>query len=91
MRHKDTEEEKLTSGIGATMFVAWLLFLGPVGFLALLGIAYAMVVRNLALGIIGGMLLATPVILTAVWIPVAFFVLLKQKWVPSTQLTSALR
>ena len=29
----------------------------------LLGVAYAMVVQNLALGIIGGLLLATPVVL----------------------------
>ncbi len=65
------------------MFVAWLLFLGPVGLLSLLVVAYAMVVQNLALGIVGGLLLATPVILTAAWIPVAFFALLRERNAPS--------
>lgn len=83
MRHKDTAEEGLSSRIGATMFVAWLLFLGPVGLLSLLVVAYAMVVQNLALGIVGGLLLATPVILTAAWIPVAFFALLRERNAPS--------
>jgi len=64
------------------MFVAWLLFLGPVGLLLLLVVAYAMVVQNLALGIIGGLLLATPVVLTAAWIPVAFYALLREKQAP---------
>jgi hypothetical protein len=82
MGDRDTAEERLTSGMGATIFVAWLLFLGPVGLLALLGVAYAMVVQNLALGIIGGLLLATPVILTAAWIPVAFYALLRERRAP---------
>jgi len=79
MGYKDTAEERLTSGIGTAMFVAWLLFLGPVGLLALLGVAYAMVVQILALGIIGGLVLATPVILAAAWIPVAFYALLGER------------
>jgi len=82
MGHKDTAEERLTSGIGATMFVAWLLFLGPVGLLLLLVAAYAMIVQNLALGIIGGLLLANPVVLTAAWIPVAFYALLRERHAP---------
>ncbi|MGB6065018.1 MAG: hypothetical protein WBG50_09425 [Desulfomonilaceae bacterium] len=79
----NTAEERLASGIGATMFVAWLLFLGPVGLLALLVVAYAMVVQNLALGIVSALLLATPVVLAGAWIPVAFYALLRSRWAGS--------
>jgi len=84
MKDEETAVQRSTSGIAAAMFVSWLLFLGPVGLVVLLGVAYAMVVQNLALGIIGGLLLATPVVLTAAWIPVAFFALLREKSAPST-------
>jgi|WetSurMetagenome_2_1015567.scaffolds.fasta_scaffold756497_2 hypothetical protein len=88
MGDEDTAVERSTSGIGAAIFVSWSLFLGPVGLVVLLGVAYAMVVQNLALGIIGGLLLATPVVLSAAWIPVAFFALLREKRAPSTALNS---
>ena len=84
MRAEDTAVQRSPSGIGAAMFVSWSLFLGPLGLVVLLGVAYAMVVQNLALGIIGGLLLATPVVLAAAWIPVAFFALLREKSAPST-------
>jgi len=79
MAHKETTEERWKSGIGTMMFVAWLLFLGPVGLLLLLAVAYAMAVQNLALGIIGGLLLATPVILSAAWVPVALYALVRER------------
>ena len=88
MEDEDTAVQRSTSGIGAAIFISWSLFLGPVGLVVLLGVAYAMVVQNLALGIIGGLLLATPVVLTAAWIPVAFFALLREKRAPSTAPTS---
>jgi hypothetical protein len=88
MGDEDTAVQRSTSGIGAAIFVSWSLFLGPVGLVALLGVAYAMVVQNLALGIIGGLLLATPVVLSAAWIPVAFFALLREKRAPSMAPTS---
>ena len=84
MGDEDTAVQRLTSGIGAAMFVSWSLFLGPVGLVVLLGVAYAMVVQDLALGIVGGLLLAIPVVLTAAWIPVVFFGLLREKRAPST-------
>ena len=83
MRAEDTAVQRSTSGIGAAMFVSWSLFLGPLGLVVLLGVAYAMVVQNLALGIVGGLLLAAPVVLAAAWIPVAFFALLREKRAPS--------
>ena len=46
MGDEDTAVERSTSGIGAAMFVSWLLFLGPVGLVLLLGVPYAMVVQD---------------------------------------------
>ncbi len=88
MGAEDTAVQRSTSGIGAAMFVSWMLFLGPVGLVLLLGIPYAMIVQNLALGIVFGLLLAIPVVLSAVWIPVAFLALLREKRAPSTAPTS---
>jgi Sec-independent protein secretion pathway component TatC len=55
-----------------------------VGLVLLLGLPYAMIVQDLAFGIVCGLLLIIPVVLTAVWIPVAFFGLLREKRTPST-------
>jgi hypothetical protein len=79
MRDEDTAVDRWTAGIGTAIFVSWLLFLGPVGILLLLSVAYAMLVQNLALGIIGGLLLATPLILSATWVPVAFYAVLRER------------
>ncbi len=79
MKDEKTPVESSTSGIGAAMFVSWFLVLGPVGLILLLGLPYAMIYQNLALGIVFGLLLVIPLVLTAVWIPVAFFDLLREK------------
>jgi hypothetical protein len=79
MGDKETAEKRMISGIGETMFCAWLLLLGPAGLLVLLGMAYAMVAQNLHLGIVGGLLLAIPVILAAAWIPVSFYAVLRDR------------
>ena len=84
MGDEDTAVQRSTSGIGAAMFVSWLLFLGPVGLVLLLGLPYAMIVQDLAFGIVCGLLLAIPVVLTAAWIPVVYFGLLREKRAPST-------
>lgn len=54
--------------MGAAMCLSWFLCLGPVGFVLLLGLAYAMVVQNLALGIICGLLAASPAVLMGLWV-----------------------
>ena len=61
MKDDETAVQSSTSGIGAAMFVSWLLFLGPVGLVLLLGLPYAMIVQDLAFGIVCGLLLIIPV------------------------------
>jgi len=88
MKDEDTAVQRSTSGIGAAMFVSWLLFLGPLGLVLLLGLPYAMIVQDLALGIVCGLLLTIPVVLSTVWISSAFLALLREKRAPSTAPTS---
>jgi hypothetical protein len=87
MGHRDTVEHRLVSRIGAKMFVVWLLFLGPIGLLFLLIVAYAMIFQNLALGIVGGLALAAPVVLGGAWVLVALYALLRSRRVLSVSPT----
>lgn len=78
MKTTDTTIGRTGEAIGTVMWIFWLVFLGPIGFLLLLGVAYAMVVQNLALGIICSFLLVSPFMLTAVWAPVTWFTVLQE-------------
>jgi hypothetical protein len=69
MRTTETRVLRWAEATGTAMWIAWAAFLGPGGFLLLLGVAYAMYVQNLALGIICGILLFLPLALTALWGP----------------------
>jgi hypothetical protein len=55
--------------VGTALFASWFLVLGPLGALLLLGVAYAMHVESLTLGIVCGVILFLPVVLTVVWAP----------------------
>ncbi len=75
MEPRLSNAHKFASGVGAAMMISWILFLGPVGLLFLFGVAYAIVVQNLALGIICGLLLFTPLILMILWAPAGLLAL----------------
>jgi hypothetical protein len=79
MGDEDTAVQRSASTIGAAMFVSWFLFLGPVGLVLLLGIPYAMIVQDLAFGIVCGLLLVIPVVLTVAWISVTLFAFLRER------------
>lgn len=66
---KQTRSERMAEKIGTAMIISWFVFLGPIGFLLLLGVAYSMFVQNLAVGVICGVLAFVPVILLIVWFP----------------------
>jgi hypothetical protein len=67
------------AAMGTAVMIAWALFLGPLGLLALTGMAYSMVAQNLALGIICGLLLFSPLALTVVWVPIMAFEALSER------------
>jgi len=78
MKAAETAIVRLGEAMGTAMWIAWAIFLGPVGFVLLLGIAYAMDVQNLALGIVCGILLFLPVVLTILWSPLGWFAVLHE-------------
>lgn len=72
MKTREIEWKKIAEELGLAMILAWTLFFGPVGAVVLLAIAYSMFTQNLALGIMCGLLLFAPLMLTMVWYPFAW-------------------
>ncbi len=81
METKHMAGNRMVSRMGAILFVSWLLFLGPVGFVLLLVVAYAMAFQNLALGLLAGLALVTPVVVLAAWGALWCHDYLMEKWV----------
>jgi hypothetical protein len=67
MKASNSLLEKMALDTGTWMFMTGVLILGPVGFLLLVILFYSMMVENLALGIVTGLLYASPVILGGIW------------------------
>jgi hypothetical protein len=80
MKTAETTLSTVAAGLGTAMVMAWFLVLGPIGFLLLVVMAYAMVVQNLALGVVCGLPLAFPFVVTALWIPFGWGAALQEKW-----------
>jgi hypothetical protein len=58
-----------TIKVGIWMIMSWVVILGPVGFALLCALTYAMYFSNLALGIVCCLLLFSPLLFLAVWVP----------------------
>lgn len=69
MREPESFVNRAAARVGAWMFISWVLIVGPIGFVLLLGLAYAMHFGNLALGIICAVLVLSPLLLVAAWLP----------------------
>jgi len=67
MKTRETVLDKLVVTAGSCMIVCRILMLGPLGFLLLLALFYAVLVQNLALGLMITVLLCTPAIFGAMW------------------------
>jgi len=72
--------EKTALDTGTWMFITGALILGPVGFLLLLVLFYSMIVENLALGIITGLLFASPMILLGIWAPLKWTSVIQERF-----------
>ncbi len=59
--------EKAAEFAGAGIFVTGAVILGPVGLVLLLCVFYSMRVGNLAMGVVTGLLSASPVIFFGIW------------------------
>jgi hypothetical protein len=82
MRTTNATILKMGKSIGAAMWVSWFMFLGPVGFLLLLGVSYAMFMQNLAFAVICGSFIVLPFALTLVWAPLGWFAALHEQRLP---------
>lgn len=79
MKNMDDLLEKAALGAGTWMLIGGVLILGPVGFLLLLAVFYSMVVQNLALGVVAGLLVASPLILLGIWAPLKWTAVLRRR------------
>ncbi len=69
MKSSDTSINNTAIKVGLWVMVSWAVLLGPLGFALLCALAYAMYFSNLALGIVCCLLLASPLLFLAVWVP----------------------
>jgi hypothetical protein len=80
MTERETGSVAPVQVIGTWMWIAWFIFLGPGGFLFLLGVSYAMLSQNLALGIACSILLFLPILLTGLWLPLGWLAVHCERW-----------
>jgi hypothetical protein len=78
MQNRDNHLEKMALGAGTWMLISGVLILGPVGFLLLLAVFYSMMVQNLALGVVAGLLISSPVILFGIWASLKWTAVLRE-------------
>lgn len=71
MKAREITLRLIAEELGSAMMIAWTMLLGPLGAIALLTIAYAIFTQNLALGIVCGLLVFAPLVLTVTWAPFA--------------------
>jgi len=62
-----TTLDRVSGTLGTAMMLAWILGIGIGSFALLLGLTYAMVFGNLALGVICSILLFAPIVITILW------------------------
>jgi hypothetical protein len=80
MENVDNRLEKAALGVGTWMFIAGALILGPIGFVLLLVVLYSMMFQNLALGVVAGLLISSPLILLAIWAPLKWTAVLRERF-----------
>ena len=88
MNENETALKSSAFCAGMLMFVSWIIVLGPVGFLLMCGLTYAMYFSNLALGIVCGLLLFSPLLVAAVWLPLCGAALIEERSAERVKLAS---
>ncbi len=69
MKTTETTLVSAAETVGSWVFLSLTLILGPGGFVLLGGMAYAMLYQNLALGVVCGLVVFSPFLLAAIWVP----------------------
>ena len=74
--------------VGMWMFLSGVIIVGPAGFALMCGLAYAMHFSNLALGMVCGLLLFSPLLFIAVWLPLCGAALIEERSAERVKLAS---
>jgi hypothetical protein len=69
MKTTETAMSATAMKVGAWLFMCGVLIIGPLGFALLCGLAYAAHFSNMALGVVCLLLLFSPLVLLAIWVP----------------------
>jgi hypothetical protein len=85
MKPREAVLDKLVVTAGSCMIVCGFLMLGPLGFLLLLALFYAMLVQNLALGLLITVILCTPAIFGAMWAVLAWVAAVLERVAPVSE------
>lgn len=88
MKENETPLKRSAFCAGMLMFFSWIIVLGPVGFLLMCGLSYAMYFSNLALGIVCGLLISSPILFAAVWLPLCGAALIEERSAERMRLAS---
>jgi len=89
MRADPSTSERAAEALGMLMSLAWFLTVGLAGFLLLLGLEYAIVTLNLALGLVCGLLALSPLFLTIIWAFAIGAALLAERWIEKAETAEA--
>jgi hypothetical protein len=88
MKENETALKSAAVRVGIWLFLSWVIVVGPVGFLLLCGLAYAMYFSNLALGMVCGLLIFSPLLFAAVWLPLCGAALIEERSAERVRLAS---
>lgn len=69
MKPVENPWKNLAVKIGVWLVLSWTVMVGLVGFALFLGVAYAMTFSNFALGLVCVLLMASPLLFAAIWVP----------------------
>ena len=69
MTRSESVLESTAAKVGTWMFLSWALILGPLGVALFGALTYAIYFSNLALGIVCVLLLFSPLMFLAIWVP----------------------
>jgi len=75
MKTRKNTWKRMAEELGSAMMIGWTMLLGPLGAVALLVMAYSMFAQNLALGIVAGLIVFAPLMLTVTWAPFSWMVI----------------
>ncbi len=90
MKANETRLDKVRVAAGSCMFFCGAVMLSPLGFLLLIGLFYAMLAQDFALGLLITIIVCAPIIFGVIWAVLACIAALREHFalVPKTALVT---